>query len=983
MKRIINLGLLLLLLLGGQAFGQTIRVTGTVTDAKDGNTLPGVTVAVKGTTQGTVTNIDGRYELNTTGDATLVFSFIGMKTQEIPVEGRNVINVAMESDIQALSEVVVIGYGTARSVGTVVGSISTVSAAELESKPVANVWDAMQGRVAGLQVFTSSGEPSQISSIRLHGAGSLGSSSAPLYVLDGIPVDAGNVLSLNPNDFESVTVLKDASATSIYGSRAANGVIYITTKRGHRDTKATITVNAQTGTSSFANEDFFNRFMNTEQLTNFWVETGFQTQEQVDNLLEQYPNDTKWHKYYYQESAPTHQGDISIQGGGGRTTYYVSGAYFYQDGLATRSEFERYNLRANINSSANDWLSFGTNLGLGSDTRQTNQYGWNSTNRGLAMLAQPFYTPYDSLGNPFEGVIPGWNRYDPYYLEEKLPATGDNLQVNLSGYIQLNPLEGLTIRSQGGIDGYDYRTTSYRLPSFIGDLNNGSAREYFSRNYTRTLTNTAEYKFNLDLRHDFTLLAGQEYVDNTFESFAALSTGQTDDRLLLLTAGPENRDVEHSKSEYAFASYFGRFEYGFNERYFFDASVRQDASSRFGRENQVANFWATGVMWNAKKEGFLENVDFLSSLQLKASIGTSGNSQIGNYLHLANMGTTQYDGNTGWLISSPGNPRLTWEKQTKATVGAKFSMVEDRFRFNIEYYRRATESMLVNVPQPYTSGFANIYENVGTLQNNGIDIEFDFDIVSGRDYYVTPYFNFNYNENKVTELFQGLDYWIIPNTGVAWVVGQPVAFYYPIFAGVDPLDGAPMWYVPGEDRMVNTEEETTKDFDEAALQQNTGLKRYPPVSGGFGLNAGWKSFSVQVDFAFVNGKYLINNDRYFYENPNVFSGFNQSEVILDYWKEPGDETRFPSYDYQFTQFDSRLVEDASFMRMKNLTIGYELPESLLQRTNLITGSRIFITGRNLLTFTNYEGPDPEVDSNLTLGVNPNTRQISFGLSLQF
>jgi hypothetical protein len=291
--------------------------------------------------------------------------------------------------------------------------------------------------------------------------------------------------------------------------------------------------------------------------------------------------------------------------------------------------------------------------------------------------------------------------------------------------------------------------------------------------------------------------------------------------------------------------------------------------------------------------------------------------------------------------------------------------------------------MLVNVPQPYTSGFANIYENVGTLQNNGIDIEFDFDIVSGRDYYVTPYFNFNYNENKVTELFQGLDYWIIPNTGVAWVVGQPVAFYYPIFAGVDPDDGAPMWYVPGEDRMVNTEEETTKDFDEAALQQNTGLRRYPPVSGGFGLNAGWKNFSVQVDFAFVNGKYLINNDRYFYENPNVFSGFNQSEVILDYWKEPGDETRFPSYDYQFTQFDSRLVEDASFMRMKNLTIGYELPESLLQRTNLITGSRIFITGRNLLTFTNYEGPDPEVDSNLTLGVNPNTKQISFGLSLQF
>jgi hypothetical protein len=249
--------------------------------------------------------------------------------------------------------------------------------------------------------------------------------------------------------------------------------------------------------------------------------------------------------------------------------------------------------------------------------------------------------------------------------------------------------------------------------------------------------------------------------------------------------------------------------------------------------------------------------------------------------------------------------------------------------------------------------------------------------------FITPYVNFNYNKNEVTELFYDLPYWIIPNTGVAWVVGQPVAFYRPLFAGVDPADGQPMWYVPGEDRTVTRKEETTKVFNNAALEQNADIPRYAPWAGGFGLNAGWKGFALQVDFAFVNDKYLFNNDRYFFENPNVFGGFNQSNFVLDYWKAPGDETRFPRWQSQFTQFESRLIEDASFMRMKNLTLSYTLPASLLQSTGLLEGARIFVTGRNLLTWTGYEGPDPEVDSNISLGANPNTKQFTFGLSVNF
>jgi hypothetical protein len=479
------------------------------------------------------------------------------------------------------------------------------------------------------------------------------------------------------------------------------------------------------------------------------------------------------------------------------------------------------------------------------------------------------------------------------------------------------------------------------------------------------------------------LLAGQEYLENESENFLAYSEGHNDDRLMLLTAGPENRDVDHARSEYAYSSFFGRFEYALDSKYFFDFSIRQDESSRFGRENRSATFYAAGIMWDIDRESFMENADVISGLRLKASIGTSGNSEIGNYGHLATVGTTQYGGASGWLISTPGNPLLAWEKQTKLTIGTNFSLFDERYNFNIEYYSRETENMLLDVPQPYTSGFAEITENVGSLKNSGIDIEMSFDLLSGRDFFFTPYVNFNYNTNEVTELFQGRDYWIIPNTGVAWVVGNPVAFYYPIFAGIDPEDGAPMWYVPGEDRTVTTKEETTKVFNGPDLEQYSGLDRYPPFAGGFGFNAGWKNLIIQADFAFVSGKNMINNDRFFTENPQLFSGWNQHESVMDYWKEPGDVTQFPGYDYQFTQFDTRLIEDASFMRLKNVTIAYDLPQSLLQRTGLLTGTRVFVTGRNLLTFTNYLGPDPEVDSNIGMGTNPNTKQISFGLTLTF
>jgi TonB-linked SusC/RagA family outer membrane protein len=993
MKRKLTMFLTLFFVGLGVITAQT-QVRGTVVD-ETGEPVIGATIQIKGTSQGTVSDIDGNFTLSAPAGGTLIVSYVGMQTQEIPVSAN--VNAILIADSELLEDVVVIGYGSARKISSTVGSVVNVSSEEISDKPIANPLDALQGKVPGLQVFTSSGEPSQLSSVRLHGVGSLGASSTPLYVLDGVPIQSGTLLGLNPQDFESVTVLKDASATSIYGARAANGVIYITTKRGKIGEKATVSIKSQYGRSRLANTDYFEQMMNAQELTDFWVETGYRTKEQVNELLTQYPNDTQWYKYYYKDSAPTYQTDISISGGAGRTNYYISGSYFYQDGLAYRSDFDRYTLRANIDSRVNDWLRVGLNSSVGYDQYQSNPYGTNSTNRGLALLAQPFYSPYDEDGEEYPDLIPGWNRYNPKYLADKMPSPNETARLNTSGYVQINPVEGLTLKTQMGLEASDYTGTSMRYPSYKGSLDYGEVSESFQRRINKTVTNTVEYKFSPAQNHNLTTLLGHEFVDYDYESLYAKSAGHNDDRLMLLTNGTEGKVTESSKNEYAFLSYFGRIEYDFAEKYFLDLSLRNDASSRFGRDNRSAMFWSSGAMWHAKKENFLKDVNWLNSLTFKLSVGTSGNAEIGNYNSYALVGTSEYDiyygtdtsnqynGGPGWSIDAPGNSKLSWEEQIKSTFGVSFGLF-DRIHADIEVYNRVTSSMLMDVPYPYTTGFAEITENVGKLQNRGVDINLNVDVWKDRnDNYITPYLNFSYNKDKVLELFQGKDYWIIPNTGVCYVVGQPVSFFYPIFNRVNPETGAPEWFVPGENIAINQEDpnNVTSTFNEAALEQNTGISRYAPINGGFGLSASYSGFYLQADFSFSLGKYLIVNDAYFFENPNQFAGFNQRKKVADFWKQPGDVTEFPAYNYMFTQFDSRMIENASFTRLKNLTLGYNVPENFIKKTNFFKQAKFFVKGRNLLTFTKFEGPDPEVDSNLTLGVNPNTKQISAGFELTF
>ena len=979
MKRKFMLLLTCLFIGIGLVTAQVTKVTGTVISEEDGLPVVGASILVKGTAVGTVTDMDGKFQLpNVPSSAkTLVISFIGMKSQELPI--KQTMNVILKPDTETLEEVVVLGYGSGKKIGSIVGSVAKVNSEKLSAKPVANAMDALQGQVSGLQVYTSSGEPGSSSSSYIRGVGSLTADNEPLYVLDGTPVSSSVMVMMNPNDFESVTVLKDASATSIYGSRAANGVIYITTKRGKIGEKAVITASGNYGTARLARR--VSNPMNSTELLNYQLSHGIIKQETYDKYINS-GIDTNWEDYFFKDDAPTYQANLSIQGGSNKTMYYVSGSYYFQDGITPRSEYNRYTFRSNLESRPTDWLRFGANFGATYDEQQTSLFtyqGSNNLNGGIfgTILNPTYYNPYGEDGSKLD-VIPGLNRYSPYYLSDKQPSSSNTAQLDGTAFIQLNPIEGLTIRSQFGIEAYDFRQTSKRLASHPDATQGGYTYEAFRRNAKLTITNTAEYNFKIKDIHDFTILIGQEGIKNDYQRFGSETTGQSDDRLSMLEAGTAATLLgadENDLYTYQFLSFFGRINYALNDKYFADFSIRNDASSRFGKDNRNAIFMSGGLMWNMKKESFLEDVNFLSDLKLKASIGTTGNSSIGNYDHLALVGTNLYNAQGGWKINAPGNGDLGWEKQTLANIGIEASFW-NKYRIELTYYNKKTSNMLMDVPVPYTSGFSSITQNVGSMTNSGVEIAVSLDLLKTKDWFVGFNMNYAYNKNKITELFYGYDEWAMPNYLVSYNVGEPVQYYMAEWAGVDPADGQQMWYIPG------TDGETTKEYDEELLQQATGKKRYAPHNGGFGLNVSWKGLSLNADFAWVLGKYMVNNDYYFAANPYNFAGYNQSKDVLNEWKEPGDITDIPAYG-NVMQFDTHLLENASFLRLKNISLSYTLPKNWLLPTKVIQGVRIMATARNLFTITNYKGADPELDTNLTYGAYPNTKQFTIGAELTF
>ena len=995
MKRKLMLLLACLFVGIGLVTAQTQRVTGVVISDEDGQPVIGASVQVKGTQQGTITDVDGKFTLpNVPSSAgTIVVSFVGMKTEEIEIQPN--MTIRMKANDELLDEVVIVGYGTAKKLGSVVGSLGTVNNETIEKTPTTNFTDALAGQVSGLSVLSDTGDPTATASIRLRGVSSINAGTTPLFILDGAPISSSVFNTLNPNDIENITVLKDAASTAIYGSRAANGVIVITSKKGKFDQKATVTLRGQYGFSNMVKDQ--QEMMNASQFLQFREMIGQPASQAAYDAVNLYGIDTDWRKEVFDNNAPMYSLDASIRGGGSNVSYYLSLNHHDQQGIIAQSGIRRETLRFNLDARVKSWLKVGLQSNLGFNQYETNNevnasgiYGTNPA--VFARQAFPYDSPYyytvDENGNIQWGDRAEYLHFTQMptvdYVNSTRRQTRRQVTANINLYEELTPIKGLTIRAQQAVDAFDYDLSYNAYPTEdlvtpMGDVYNGStgsAQEAFQRYYSFTYTNTAEYKFNID-DHNVTLLAGQESIITKSRNFGVYSTGHTDMRQLLLTQGTTVGigNLSHSISESVFNSYFFTGSYNYAEKYYVDLSFRRDGSSKFAPDSRWASFWSVGAMWNMKKENFLADVDWLNELELSASYGTTGNSSISDYMFYGLIGSGSiYNGQGSLGISQPSNYDLTWETVASANVGVRFRLF-DRVSVDVDAYHRKTTDLLMQIPYSYTTGYGSGYGNIGAMVNKGVDINLDVDILKLRDFEWKLRANMNYNKNEITELFNGRDEYALPDYGMMYKVGHSIGeLYYVRRAGVDPRDGQQIWY----DKDGNL----TKVYNEERDAVLLGKDLYAPLTGGFGTSLSWKGVTVSADFTWAANKYMISNDNYFIENPNFGTQFNQTTHMLDMWTTPGQVTDVPHYTSPI-QFDDHLVENASFMRLKNLTVQYALPKTVLKHLGDVQNINVFFTGRNLWTVTPFSGYDPEPDSNLVAFFYPNTRQIVFGAEITF
>ncbi len=994
------LQLILLLLLGfGTAMGQNITVKGKVVDERN-EELPGATVRVKKTpTVGTVADVNGDFTLQVKEGEVIIVSYMGYQSAEQPAKVS--MRVQLMPDNTTLNDVVVVGY-MSRKVANTSASIIKVNGEELTKKPIANPLDAVQGKVAGLQVFSSSGEPSSQVSIALHGQGSLGAGTSPLIIMDGMPVSMAMVRAMNPNDIESVQFLKDAAATSIYGARAANGVMYITTKRGQGDSRASIKVNAQYAVSSLANSDYFEQLMTAPELLKYYEETGLYSKSDIEQLKEKYfkGTDFQWYNYVYQP-APMYTGDISISGGSSKLNYYISGGALSQEGLRMGSRYDKAFGRINLNATLNPIIRLGLNVSTSYDKTKVSPFGQNNrTGGGLAAMNSPFISPYDPETGKELDYVQMLDITTPKHVISTNPSNTSSFLLATNGHLTITPIKNLVFRTQLGLETSYATTETRRLPSYIRAYGVGTSSRGFGSVTNFSTTNTLSYTMGFG-NHHVTALVGQEYTNYSEDGFNAAGSGLLDDRLYLLSSTTKDYSVAESNTSYNFLSFFTQVSYDYQEKYFVDLVLRNDASSRFGKNHRNGLFWSAGMLWKAKKENFLKDVAWIDVLDLKMSYGTQGNSAIPPYATASYAGKVgQKKGEMSLGYISYGNPDLTWEHQSKFTIGAKVRML-NALEVNVEWYNRVTSNMLFEVPLSYSSGlpqgslgFVTRYDNVGKYANRGIDVLVRGDVLRHKDYGITLYANMNYNKDEVLELFEGRQNWFEPGTQMAYIVGKPITFVAPLYKGVNTETGVPEWYIPGKDKTMTyrNDKELANEYS-SSLEQNTGIPVYTPFTGGWGIEAHWKGFYLNADFFVALGKHMLSVDKQRFENDYYIrdkeNNLNGSRRLFDYWKKPGDNAEFPSLEWvrqgyhQSTYIDSKLLENASFMRLKSLTIGYNLPASTLQKLGVLTSARVYFTGRNLFTFTKFRGIDPEVNQNVSIGANPNTKQVSFGIEVGF
>lgn len=1039
MRKILQLSLIFVLTIT-TVMAQDRTISGKVTDAKDGQPIPGVNVLVKGTSSGAITDIDGNYKLAVpSGATTLVFSFVGYQSTEVELGSRAVIDIAMETDVQQLTEVVVVGYGTTLK-QDLMGNVANVAGEEVELQPVTTVEQAIQGRTAGVLITSQNGKLGQAMDIRIRGASSISASNQPLYVIDGVPVTSNSQSSssaatnpladLNFNDIESIEVLKDASAASIYGSRGTNGVILITTKKG-KTGKTSFDLNVQYGSSSPTKN---REWINADEYILLYSESAFNNDQAgggfadltVDDVnagnygsLESHPDypgswlefmvdymdfmdgdyigdgsyssinaaDTDWQQEAYQPGNLLGV-DLSASGGTDATRYYISGSYSGQDGILIGNQFERMSGRLNLDHDINAKVGIGVNYNIArTENRRVTNDNFFST--PIQLVAQSPITPVSNENGLLDNALnPGAIYYPATVERENSDYVTTVFRNLLNTYLAWDITKGLTFRAEYGFDLLTQDEQQYQnSKTLTGRSVGGYGRSRWVQIFNYTTKGYFNWNPDLGTDHNLDVVLGMEFQESTRKQTNVEGQDYPVDQLKTVASASEIVVGSSTLNEFAFVGYFLRANYKLFNRFLFGATVRVDGSSRFGENNKYGTFPSASLGYIMSEESFMQG-SVMSFLKLRGSYGLTGNAEIGNYNSYGTYSAASYNNGSGLAPNQIANPDLTWETTAQTNLGLDFGFWDDKLTGGFDYYIKNTSDLLLFVPIPGTTGFRTQLQNVGDLENKGYEFLLNYRLVAG-DFEWSTGVNISNNENKITFLPGEEDPNIIDGSNMNKVVeGHPIGVFWGIeFAGANPDTGDAEWFLPSGER--------TSDYSLANAPENRRALGNPTPTWTYGWNNTfrYKGFDLSLLIQGVSGNQIyLSGDRFMAANARYED--NQTKDQLARWRKPGDDTMIPQarlYRTNGAQLSSRYLSDGAYLRLKNLSFGYTFPKRILDNMKL-TNLRLYMNASNLVTVTDYIGWDPEVNAdynatNINLGTDfysaPQPRTFTFGVRVGF
>lgn len=991
----------LLLLCSALAFSQTREVTGVVTSEDDGVPIPGANVMIKSASTGTVTDSNGRFVISINDNqAVLVISFIGFETQEVAVGSQSTLQVKLKTDTEQLGEVVVVGYGTQLR-QDLTGNISSVKGSAIQNVPVNSFEQAIQGRAAGVLITAQNGKLGQGINVRVRGSSSITAGNEPLYVIDGMIVNSGNLSSstastnpmadINFNDIESFEILKDASAAAIYGSRASNGVVLITTKRGKAG-KTNITVGMQYGSSKPTNH---REFLNAEQYIELFREAAVNRDKALGydpvNNPDDYPgsyleeiegtfdflsgdtdwrnleNSTDWEKEAYQK-AGFFNFDVSLNGGTEKTKVYFNLGRSDQDGILIGNSFTRTSGRLNLDHQINRKIKIGANINVvrTENNRVADDRQFYSP---MQLVAQSPLTPVrDKQGNLYDNNLNPAMFYYPATVElenSHFITTVDRNIVALTGRYDITPSLGLV--AEYGFDllsQYEDRFQNSKTED--GSSVGGYGINRMVRQFNQTTRTYLNYVKTFNSIHSVDATLGFDLQNSKTNVLRAEGQNFGLDDLRTLSSAAEPTVAFSSIEEDIFPSFYARLNYKLKNKYLISVSSRADGSSRFGPGNKYGFFPAASLGWIISEEDFLATNSSISLLKLRASYGLTGNAGIPNYQYQGVYQSATYGTSSGLTTVRIPNSDLSWETTAQLDIGIDFGLFNDRLTAQFDYYDKQTSDLLLDREIPSVTGFSSILSNIGELENKGFEVVINYSIVRSNTLTWNVGFNFGQNKNKILSLANGQQ--IIDPSSTRFLnvvkVGEPIGvFYGPEYAGVNPANGDALWFVNGE-----TPGETTNNYN---LARKVTLGNPTPTTVyGFTMDAKYKGFDLNVLFQGVAGNKIFNAAGQFM-SANARYEDNQTVDQLRRWQKPGDITDVPQprlYRNNGAQASSRALSDGDYLRLKTITLGYNFPTAILEKIKL-SQARIYVTGQNLLTFTKYEGWDPEVNTDYTSGTS--------------